>query len=474
MASLQGVNYHHWLFYQDLGAHSPRTFGAKRAVMELKKSALLYGGVFVSDSDLNNSPRFWCLTDKSSDEHAELVEALKVGFIRRAARFETGTAVSQAHLFAQYQANNPNLAAKVPESHPRVLDRLLSSIEREFPACHLDLRRLSPVFRDRLIVSLAGEPWSKDKDAVYRRECSNISSRMIDCLTDHLDDAEGLRGASLIREFLTASPGDTQRRIRAKQRISHLLKQAYNGNVPAALDGDVLLRLSDNPHVPAGPAQSETLEGLEPATEQLDLQIAAQKYEALFRLNAHALNQLSFSDIAKLREPAEKPGAFFDKRFKALSSPSEMANLYDVLRASSTEYFSFLAQQCGVILPVSGSNLTKVAEGLVIRQAAHDEASKFGLAILLAALGLVAFLPGPENVTTPIEFLLAGQQFGTLILAALAILEARKRKSGPIAVQARELARLVEGPYHARRLIETTGRPDYRAFAVAREHVLHA
>jgi len=325
----------HLLFHRGFESHTdwgPRT--VEEFEQFVKIGCLFYRGTVISDSDLNNTPLFSLLTKEKNENKNILQKACDVGFLRRAARInqDDRNPVDQQALFESFKKNSPERASIIPEKHPQKLDKILESTENEYKPLIWEVEQLAKPFGKRLEAELGL--------ANFNREENSLANKIIEHVADFEGDYSRLRAAKIECEILPQ-----WRKSDPQRRVWEQVLQAYNGNLPYAFDGRLIIGDSiegDKSAIPGGPESNNDEKEL--AVDYYDALISnkIEKYFALreekltssdvhWYLDTKKLRNLSFDEIVELREKAS-PENYFNLRHYVLGSPTS-------LKEKSNDYY---------------------------------------------------------------------------------------------------------------------------------------
>ncbi len=349
----------HAIFHKGFDSHtawSPQSL--EQLELLLKTLTLFYRGVVVADSDFNNNPVFFSLTQQ---RESILHDALASGFLRRAARMtktqdsSDGAPVTQQSIFSSFQKNSPERASRIPEGHPRCLDNLFERVECTHKPLSWTADQLSDIFRTRLIVEMYNSKGELDLEAKI------LADRVIDYVLD-LPDPQTLRATVLEKELFHEKDSSSSQRL-----VWDLVLQAYTGNVALLFDLMLGEPANGKPSViPSGPEASDVqmllaadfyvgmltsqeklqelfLVTVEPTTPQYD--------NFLWKIDPNRLRTLSFSQLEEIRESAG-PDRFFDLRFETLGSSDKLAGSVGELWNELSIYGEKLISR-GIATPIS-------------------------------------------------------------------------------------------------------------------------
>jgi hypothetical protein len=303
----------------------------------VKIAGLFYRGIVISDSDMNNNPLFSLLT---MDKNKEVLQnAFEVGVLRRAARInqDSGVAIDQQALFESFKKNSPERASSIPDKHPQKLDKFLEPIENEYKPFVWKVEQLAEVFGRRLEAELGLADFSREENI--------LAGKIIEYVNELEGDYSRLRAAKIELEILPQ-----WRRSEHQRCVWEQVLQAYNGNLPYAFDGRLIIGdpvEGDKSAIPGGPESNNDEKEL---AVDYYAALISNKTEKLFvlgeeqlttsgvqwYLDTKKLRNLSIDQIVELRENAY-PDEYFNLRHNVLGSPSSLEknsnNLYEAKNA---------------------------------------------------------------------------------------------------------------------------------------------
>jgi len=331
----------HCIWYDGFGANGPNPVtDLGTASLVLKHLALFYRGLVISDADLNNNPLFHPITqDPESKSSRTFREAIKAGFIRRAARVvrdpKTGSsAATQVQVFHEFQERDEEAAKRVPRSHPSILHDMFSVAEKEVDPLYWSRADLDTIFASRLVFEVASYTTSS------AHEVRDLALRVDGYARECLEQKTNVSAATLQRTLRQRADGLGSSRIEALDKVWKAVQRAYHGNLPLAFDGDLIVGTSPGlgPSITGGPAAT-------PEELRMTMQAFAQqnstgratvmtvvseegkgKWPAPRLVNLGWLGDLSFSEIEKRRDEAY-PEEMMDLRFAVLGAPDSADEL---------------------------------------------------------------------------------------------------------------------------------------------------
>ena len=347
----------HLLFHRGFESHTdwgPRT--VKEFKQFVKIGCLFYRGIVISDSDLNNTPLFSSLTKEKNGEF--LQKTCEVGFVRRAARInqEDRNPVDQQTLFESFKTNSPERASIISEKHPQKLDKIFGQTENESKPLTWEVGQLAEVFGTHLTTGL--------ERADFNKEEKTLANKILKYVKDLDGDYSRLRAAKIESEILPQ-----WQKSESQMRVWEQVLQAYNGNLPYAFKGDLIigdLIEGDKSAIPGGPESSN--DEKEFAVDYYDALIS-NKVDRLFVLkeeqlttsdehwclDTKKLRDLSIDKIVELRDEAD-PDEYFDWRHRVLSSPDSLEKKSEDLYQSKNSYWAALCD-AGIALNRSSEKM---------------------------------------------------------------------------------------------------------------------
>ncbi|UYN91414.1 MAG: hypothetical protein KIT70_08620 [Anaerolineales bacterium] len=345
----------HSVYHRGMEQHSRWKPSSPRQLdLMLKTSALFSRSIIIPDSDLNNHSLLAQLTQATKTSC--FGEALEIGFLRRAARLadddDKKPVLTQQELYEQFSKNSPKLAALVPSSHPRALDRLLASSEKRIAPPTWKVADAASLFADRMLFEF--------KRARLSRAARKLASLISEYISKEREDIKSLRGGKIAELFLPERESNIDQR-----KIWLLLQKAYNGNLVGSFKGDLIMVESPTGEIdmiPGGPVPDADEEIF---TKEYYLnaklgafedfytvgigQVAPFKAESPnFLLKLDRLLELSLQEIEELRESAD-PQAYFDTRFRALGNGKEYHKHRELLHEERLGYWARL-EKAGLTL----------------------------------------------------------------------------------------------------------------------------
>jgi hypothetical protein len=341
-------------------------------MLSLKAAALLSRGIVVSDSDLNNNA---LLHRVVQEDGPAFLRAIRLGVVRRAVRLQDDAGVlrpaRQAEVAAALAKNNPGRHALIPPKHVTSLDAAFNEAESrpETGPLSWTFTQLGTIFTSRLLKVVDDEARmtspADPAHAVLQSIANWVRERV---LGKEAITAAGLEEAKKRDDLGTVDAV-------AWDRIWPLVLNAYNGNVPAALDltlGEPL----DDPlrFLPAGPDSS----GNELATE---LKLYAQPIEqardvfsvekvsmdlpdvlSRIRFDERRLRALDLAEVLELREGAG-PDEFFALRHDGLGSAEKFEDRLSTYLNAAADYVERLMTRGSVLTRTGGENaLTRLVQ----------------------------------------------------------------------------------------------------------------
>lgn len=347
----------HLLFHRGFESH---TDWGPRTVEEFEKfvkiGSLFYRGIVISDSDLNNTPLFSSLTKEKNE--TILQKACKFGFIRRAARInqDDRNPVDQQAVFESFKKNSPERASIISEKHPKKLDKILEETENEYKPLTWEVGQLADVFATHLTTGLDRADFNKGE--------KSLANKILKYVEDLDGDYSRLRAAKIESEILPQ-----WQKSESQRRVWEQVLQAYNGNLPYAFKGDLIigdLIEGDKSAIPGGPESNN--DEKEFAVDYYDA-VISNKIDRLFVLREEQLTtsdehwcldtkkllDLSIYEIVELREEAD-PDEYFNMRHDILSSPDSLEKKSEDLYESKNSYWAALCD-AGIALNRSSEKM---------------------------------------------------------------------------------------------------------------------
>lgn len=347
----------HLLFHRGFESHTdwgPKT--VEEFEQFVKIGSLFYRGIVISDSDLNNTPLFSLLTKEKNEKL--LQNAFEVGFLRRAPRInqDDWISVDQQSLFESFKKNSPERASSIPEKHPQKLDKILEPIENEYKPLIWKVEQLAEVFGKRLKAEL--------KIADFNRGENSLANKIIEYVDDLEGDYSKLRAAKIESEILPQ-----WRKSEPQRRVWEQVLQAYNGNLPYAFDGRLIIGdpiEGDKSAIPGGPESNNDEKEL---AVDYYAAIISNKIEKLFvlgeeqlttsdvrwYLDTKKLRNLSIDKIVELREKAS-PDEYFNLRHHVLGSSTSLEQKSNALYETKNAFWEALSD-AGIALNRSSEKI---------------------------------------------------------------------------------------------------------------------
>ncbi len=490
----------HCVYYQDLGAHykgfnqrhlpRARRPAWDRVEMDLKKAALFYRGVVVSDTDLNNNPLFHQLT-RGGSAQATLRTALERGFLMRAARDTGDGPISQGDLWDQFKRNNPELARSLrkPRGHTQALDDIFNRVKDTYRPLTYKTSEIGAVFRNRVVIKLA----ELAKDEKQGSEVRTLARQVIDyAMQEDVD----LRAAALTRIFLPNRKTD-----QSHKQVWDTVLNAFNGNVPAAFEqGRLMMRLHpEDERLPGwrGPEDETLISGLQAAlqagphavreiAELTDLDIPVE-WKQKYRPKPEALESRTLEQLEEIREQAAERSNFLQERFECLRSAGAMEKRIAALKSAETYYLQEL-QRAGLVERLDSSKYNEDRDRAVYVRTAQQGTPQARLGLVLIGLGtwdtastllgrnlsleLPPSLTGGVDVAIPLALLLSAISLRQAVQLMGILLAA----TGLTPVSSRALHRVRQDRIFARQWVlpagETVIRPYYADLERQRDELL--
>lgn len=346
----------HYIFHRGFESHTdwgPRT--AEEFEQFVKIAGLFYRGIVISDSDLNNNPLFSLLT---IDKNKEVLQnAFEVGVLRRAARInQDDWVVDQQALFKSFKKNSPERASSIPDKHPQKLDKFLEPIENEYKPFVWKVEQLAEVFGNRLVAELSLADFSRDENI--------LAGKIIEYVNELEGDYSRLRAAKIELEILPQ-----WRRSEHQRCVWEQVLQAYNGNLPYAFDGRLMIGdpvEGDKSAIPGGPESNNDEKEL---AVDYYAALISNETEKLFvlgeeqlttsgvqwYLDTKKLRNLSIDQIVELRENAS-PDEYFNLRHHVLGSPSSLEEKSNDLSGAKNAFWESLSD-AGIALNRSSEKM---------------------------------------------------------------------------------------------------------------------
>lgn len=334
----------HYIFHRSFESHTewgPKT--AEEFKQFVKIASIFYRGIAISDSDLNNNPLFSLLTMDTNKEF--LQNAFEVGFLRRAARMnqDDWVAIDQQALFESFKKNSPERASSIPDKHPQKLDKILEPIENKYKPFVWKVEQLAEVFGKRLVAELSLADFSRDENI--------LAGKIIEYVNELEGDYSRLRAAKIELEILPQ-----WRRSEHQRYVWEQVLQAYNGNLPYAFDGRLMmgdLVEGDKSAIPGGHESNNDEKEL---AVDYYAALISNKAEKLFAvgeeqlttsgvhwyLDTKKLRNLSLDQIVELRENAS-PDEYFNLRHNVLGSPSSLERNSNDLHEAKNAFWESLS-----------------------------------------------------------------------------------------------------------------------------------
>jgi hypothetical protein len=372
------------VYHRALETHGARReLTPQRLEVLLKLYALLYRGVVVTDSDLNNNRALHAVSKRDGP----FADALRSGFVVRAARTASdGQIQSPLDVLENLRRRSRARADLVPRDHVVQLDNVF---ERDGAGtvtwCDLDI---AGIFHTRLRYALRREAARQWGGA------GAMAERVLAFL-----DAEPTAGAADLERRFAREAGSSP----AWQRVWELVLGTYGGNVPYAFGGRLIV---GEPHdgivgalLPAGPgtpvdAVADQVEhyasALSDGPAEVRLEVGAYERGGppRFRLDVRRLLELRIPELAELREAAE-PAAFFDLRHRALDSPTAV-DVREELLAAAVGYLERLADRGRTLWEVTPDTALRRQRVETYREYARRRRREDERGLLLSMVSLVA------------------------------------------------------------------------------------
>ena len=346
----------HYIFHRGFESHTdwgPRT--VEEFEQFVKIAGLFYRGIVISDSDLNNNPLFSLLT---MDKNKEVLQnAFEVGVLRRAARInQDGGVIDQQALFESFKKNSPERGSSISDTHPQKLDKFLEPIENEYKPFVWKVEQLAEVFGNRLVAELSLADFSRDENI--------LAGKIVEYVNELDGDYSRLRAAKIELEILPQ-----WRRSEHQRCVWEQVLQAYNGNLPYAFDGRLIIGdpvEGDKSAIPGGPESNNDEKEL---AVDYYAALISNKTEKLFAvgeeqlttsgvhwyLDTKKLRNLSLDQIVELRENAS-PDEYFNLRHNVLGSPSSLEGNSNDLHEAKNAFWKSLSD-AGIALNHSSEKI---------------------------------------------------------------------------------------------------------------------
>jgi hypothetical protein len=332
--------------------------------LSLKVAAILSRGVVISDSDLNNNPTL----HGQLQPECTFRTAIEIGFVRRAVRMIDGGPASQAQVAETLAKSSRERFEKIPAGHVAALDEALVRAETTgvFPLLWTS-KELGDLFVRRLLKLLDdGRRTTRHIEPLH-----SMFARGVDWAKACHRLGIPATAAAFERDLRPADATDAQK-VAWKHVFDRVL-EAYNGNIPTALD----LSLADPvdapvPFLPAGPESA----GEDAAAELALYEMPLEEAYASFRVDQRTiqapdvleqiefdldrLREIDIRDIVDARERAA-PDPFFDIRHRSLGSGA-------LLEQSLPEFLERAAEYVERFAAV-GRGMTKSATSAALRTA---------------------------------------------------------------------------------------------------------
>lgn len=403
----------HSVYLTSLEARMPGPQSPEELETLLKLYALNYRAVIISDSSLNNTPVFWKVIQKGNDSF--LTDALRTGFLRRAARVnEDSGPISQRELFDLQKRHASHM--NISEDHISRINQIVSKCERGVKPLLWKQEKIDIIFRQKLRWQLLFAEFSGEGRLIADKIAEDLSRP---------SDLWEVSGRRLVTKYLP------NRHISRDQALlRRIINQAYSGNIPAEFEGNLMLASSvreADQFLPGGPQRSPEENALETefhrallAMPTLSSYHYTQKLSARsdqnFVLDLKKLRELHFEEIIELREYCQ-PDKYFDLRFAALGSPTSLDQSFISLVEARKMFFDTLKS--------AGHRLTKRAHEQAENQAKlyllnHERTQEKRNILTHAVLAILARLPllgleyGVEYLMSLIEFTLLVRGMKTL------------------------------------------------------------